>query len=676
VGISLQAMMGRLGLARGRAPGTRAQVPAASGPAGAIQGDGRSSGLSTSRIDRVGVTVLSLVVVVLVVVLVRVGQLQVAPEGKLVPHIQERVSRQRLPAPRGDVVDKRGRTLAATRTGMRAFVDPVEFSPDPATYGQRLQSLADILETDQRALAEKILPRIEANRTLAAGKKPSRYVRVSEVLDDDQVERLREAKLVGVHMERRSVREEPGGEAVASILGKTDVDHHGMFGVEKNFETLMMPRPGRMDYVRDAWGRPMWVEADKYVVPRRGNDARVSIDLAIQEIAMEELQRGVNDADAAGGRCVVLDPATGEVLALVDIVRDVPGAREFSHESLKAAGAAAHSIRWKIIKDDPGRRVHAALGRNRCVEDVYEPGSTFKPFMWSAVTERRLAEPEEVFNTYNGEWTTPYGRRVKDVTPQPELTWSYVLVYSSNIGMVQGTARLSFEQMWEAARRFGFGTRTNIGLPGESAGIVTPLSKFSKYTQTSMASGYEVAVTPLQMVRAFSVFARNGELAGTLPSLRLTAVDPSKTEPEIRTRVLPAWVANLTREVMSKVSEIMLHKTAARNKNEPPFRHTMFGKSGTANVPMPGGGGYLQNQYNSSFLAAAPLKNPRLVCLVVIDDPGPELIRKRMHYGSAVAGPVLARIMRRSLEYYGVPPDIEPPEQVAAKKDDQQDQGG
>lgn len=629
------------------------------------------------RIDRVGVTMLVCVCVVLVIIVARVAQLQMAPELKLVPHIQERVSRTLLPSPRGDLQDRRGRTLAATRAGYRAIVDPLEFAKNPGSLGDTFRALAEILGKDQQEISSRIMSRVQANERLTADGKPIRYLSISDILDESQVERLREVRFRGVHLERRSIREDPGGDAVASILGKVDVNHHGIFGAERNFDDIMRPRPGVMNYVRDASGRPLWVEANDYIVPRRGADVRLSMDLALQEIALEELQRGVEDADAQGGRCVMVDPSSGELLAMVDIVRDLPGLVTYSPEAARAAESSGHRVRFKIVADDPRRKVHAALGRNRCVEDVYEPGSTFKPFMWAAVTERGLARPDEVFNTYNGEWTTPYGRRIKDVTEQDELTWSYVLVYSSNIGMVQGTSRLSFEQMHEAARRFGFGSRTNIGLPGESNGLVTTLNKFTKYTQTSMASGYEVGVTPLQMVRAFSVFARNGDLAGTLPSLRLTAVDPNRPEPDVRTRVLPEWVANLTREVMAKISDVMTERASRKYKDEPAFLYKMFGKSGTAEVCAPNGRGYIKNQHNSSFIAAAPFDNPRFVCLVIIDDPGPKLVAGRMHYGSAVAGPVLTRIMRRSLEYYGVPPDIKAPEKVAQRQDEEDaDQGG
>lgn len=322
--------------------------------------------------------------------------------------------------------------------------------------------------------------------------------------------------------------------------------------------------------------------------------------------------------------------------------------------------------RYTTIRADGGRS--AAGLRNRCVEDAYEPGSTFKPFMWAEVTALGLARPEEVFNTHDGEWTTPYGRRITDVEPFGTQTWAHILVHSSNIGMVQGTARMSFKQMRDAVLKLGFGSRTKIGLPGESTGLVTPLKRWSNYSQTSVASGYEVAVTPLQMVRAFSVFARTGDAAGTLPPIRLTAIDPELHGGVVGgERVLPAEVANLTRETMRGVTE-RLDSRLSRNAEAEPLRYDAFGKSGTAEIPLgppppgkrrpKGSDGYYQGQYNSSFIAAAPAEHPRVVVVVVIDDPGPQRVATRTHYGAATAGPVNRRIIERTLGYLGVPPTV------------------
>lgn len=592
-----------------------------------------------------------------VAVLARVVQLQTAPGERLSAHIQDRISRRTQMAPRGDLLDRRGRVLATTRVGYRVFIDPKELR-EP--FGSTIQAIAEATGVEVDAVAERIIERVQRSREReSAGLDPIRYVSVGGVLDDAQLELARRIKAPGVHIEQRPVREQTGGDAIASLVGKVGVDHNGLIGAEQRFDQEVVPVPGYLDYVRDASGRAMWVEASGYRAPERGQSVALSFDLVLQEIAEEEIRFGVEDADAAGGRLVMADPRTGEILAMVDFVREVPGLEEPPKRGTRGAQVDP-SLRYRTIRPDLGRAIHPALARNRCVEDVYEPGSTFKAFMWSVVTERGLAKPGEVFDTHSGEWKTAYGRSVRDVVKRPSMTWREVLVNSSNIGMVQGTERLSFNQMRADVLRFGFGSPTRLGLPGEASGLVTDTRNWSKYTQTSVASGYEVAVTPLQMVRAFSAFARNGDLCGTMPVLTLRAMSDSERRSAVRERVLPEWVVLQAREAMRQVGETMDTRIAARHKDEPALRYSMFGKSGTANIARPDGRGYYPNQYNSSFIAAAPADDPRVVLIVVIDDPGPGPIARREHYGSWVAGPVVRRVFRRSLEYLGVPPDLDP----------------
>lgn len=595
------------------------------------------------------------------VVFARVAQLQLAPGEQLSRHIQDRVTRRAQIAPRGDIVDHRGRLLASTRTGFRVFVDPALLKPP---YGETIGALAAVTGLSDEAVAERMVSAVsESKERELAGKKPIRYVSIGGVLDDHQLEQARKLKIPGLALEPRSVRETPGGPAMASLVGKVGIDHDGLLGAELAYEEDMAGEPGHLDYVRDSSGRPMYIEPTGYQPPDKGGEVRLTIDAYLQEIAYEELARGVMEADAAGGRLVMVDPKTGDILAMVDYVRpgmnlEEPPVRTTLEGRIVQPDSSGH--RYRTIRNDPGRDIHPSLGRNRCVEDLYEPGSTFKSFAWSSAVEFEVVSPDEVFDTHDGAWQTDYGRPIRDVTPKSFLTWRDVLVFSSNIGMVQGMARLSFEKTRRAVVRFGFGQRVNIGLPGESPGIVTPQSRWSKYTQTSISSGYEIAVTPLQMVRAFSVFARTGELAGTLPNLRLRHREDLSPDDEVRVRVLPPWVAYLTRDTLKRVGLMMEDRSRRRFPDEPPVKHSMFGKSGTAEIPRPDGKGYFDGQYNSSFLVGAPVEDPRIVLVVVIDDPGPEQIRKRAHYGTAVAGPVVRRVVRRTLEYLGVPAPGDP----------------
>jgi cell division protein FtsI/penicillin-binding protein 2 len=410
------------------------------------------------------------------------------------------------------------------------------------------------------------------------------------------------------------------------------------------------------------------------VPPVRGRDVRLSVDLEIQRIVMEELERGVKDADAAGARCIVLDPYTGELLALADIVRQPKDAVPYDWNHVIPKGGDGR--RYRIIRDDPLARIHPSLARNRCVEDIYEPGSTFKPFMWSTCVANGVTRLDEVFDTHDGHWKTPYGRPLEDVTKKSSMTWREVLINSSNIGMAQGVARLPFDVTRNAIVRFGFGQRTGIGLPGETPGLVTGPKAWSKYTQTSVAIGYEVGVTPLQMVHAFSAFCRKGDLGGTLPRLRLTASD-TDLGADAAQRVLPAHVAELTRETMKGVTDNLDTRLANKTGDaKEVFRYVAFGKSGTARAPLgkppegkrkpKGSDGYYGGQYNVSFISGAPVEDPRLIVLVVVDDPGPQLVREKRYYGAMVAGPINRRIMERALTYLGVPASEKPEGVVAA----------
>jgi cell division protein FtsI/penicillin-binding protein 2 len=423
-----------------------------------------------------------------------------------------------------------------------------------------------------------------------------------------------------VGLEPRLVRRYPSGEAGAAVVGLVGFEHTGLSGAEHVFDDRLAPRDGRLTYLRDARRQALWIDPAGYEPGDDGRDVRLSIDLVIQGIAERHLALGVERHNAGGGRVVVLDCVSGEILAMCDVL----GAR---------SGETA--IR------DPGREIHPALGRNRCVTDPYEPGSTMKPFVWAAVTESGRADPGEIIETpESGPYRTGYGRLVRDVHSQGAITWQNVLVKSSNAGMSIVVERLSHEELREAIERFGFGSETHCGVPGESPGLVTPPGRWSRYTQTSVAIGHEIAVTPVQLVRAFSAFARDG----TLPPSRITAEDPSGMPFAFRRRACSEAVADLVRRTLRQV---MLEGTGRPAQSQ---RYQLFGKSGTAQLPDPATGGYHEGRYVSNFIAGAPFEEPRIVVLCVIDDPD----KSRGHFGGRVAGPIVRDVIDESLEYLGV----------------------
>ncbi len=676
------------------------------------------------RADRVARLLSVGVCLVLLVLLARIAQLKGAPGEALDASINSRISRQGLDGARGELLDRRGRVLSTTRFGYRVIVDP-EASGDrademivrlsgalgmaPGELGARV--MGAIIENDMRrerlekpgkaaavSLADSLRRRLgmgDLSRAAgesygdgadASGAKPLiRYLPVGEELTLEQSERVRGLGLPGVWLERRPVREYAGGDAVAPIVGKVGLadrtlDQTGLLGAELAMNAPLRERDGRAAYMRDAWGRALWIEQGAWEAADAGESVRLSVDLELQRIATQELRRGVEAADAAGGRLIMLDPRTGEVLAMVDALREIEGAVPFPwlEKQVTVDGQRWVATKGELPADprdrprydvggtDPGRAVHPALGRNRCVEDLYEPGSTFKPFVWSVAMEKGLLGDDEVIDNKANYYVTQCGRSVEDVTHRASLTWDDVLKYSSNVGMAKLSERLSFEQLHEGVVRFGFGARTGLGLPGESAGIVTPEKRWSKYSQTYVAIGHEIGVTPIQMARAFSCFARNDELGGTMPRVALVAGEGDAAKAGVIERVLQPEVALRARFAMVGVAERLDEKIAQLLDDAPPL-YSMFGKSGTAQIPcVPGpdqrrprgSSGYFQNQYNSSFIGGAPLETPRIVVLCVIDDPGPGRIRIRQHYGSYVAGPVVRRVVERSLAYMGVEPDM------------------
>lgn len=511
-----------------------------------------------------------------------------------------------------------------------------------------------------------------------APKRIIRYVPLDAELSPERAEAVRQLRIPGVWLERRPKRSLVGGRGLSAVVGKLGYEGVGVTGMERVLDSWLHGTPGQVKYVRDLAGRPLWVEPGAVRAPEHGQSVRLSVDLELQRIAVEELERGMAWADSAGGRIVVMDPLSGEVLAMADLIRPVqaepfPWFDPASLPREQWPRGVDTGKRYRVFPEDAGRAREPAMARNRCVQDIYEPGSTFKTFVWARAAELGFCPEGEVISKGPGYVMTRSGRSIEDVNSPQTMTWNDVLSHSSNIGMVKLSERMSFAQMQDVPARFGFGKVTGIELQGEEPGLVTPKGSWQQMTQESVSFGHEVAVTPVQLVRAFSAFARNGEASGTLPPTTVlawgdrgvVATSDRLVKPEIVQRV---------RTALSATVERMDFNARARMKDDyPKATYTLFGKSGTAQVPVKqtrsesqkglraplGAEGYLKNQYISSFVAAGPIDEPRLVVLVIIDDPGPHLRPIRAHYGSGCAGPVVRRFMERALRYLGVPPEVQ-----------------
>ncbi len=568
--------------------------------------------------------------------LLRVAQLKTLPPSQLLPAMGSRTSTSTELAARGRILDRRGRILATSVVGYRLFADPAtiwKHGNDKIREGLKSDPQASVATDpfeDVAALLGSVLGRSSSDveQTLRQ-RADDRYVVLDADLSESELDGIKTLALEGLGIESKLVRQYPQGSVGAGVVGKVGFEHKGLAGAELAFEKRLAATNGKLTYLRDVQRNVLHIEDGNFVPADDGADVRLSIDLVLQDIAERRLAEAVRQYNAGGGRLVVFDPLSGDVLAMADTLRKRSG--------------------WREVTDDPSRRIDPALGRNRCLTDPFEPGSTFKPFVWAAATEVGVFTPaSRVPTPTNGPYRTGFGRAIRDVKYYGPVSWRTVLVKSLNSGMAIAGERMSFEDMQEkAVARFGFGAVTNLGVPGETAGLVTSPSAWSKYTQTSVAMGHEIGVTPLQMVRAFSTFCTDGWMPQPRIALPVSADGRVLASPH--TAVIPSSIAHETRSAMEGV----LTEGTGRRAQSAIYR--MFGKSGTAQLPKPPdqGKGYFEDRYVANFIAGAPFEQPRIVVLCVIDDPD----KKKGHFGGSIAGPVVRDVIDESLQYLGVKPD-------------------
>ncbi|MEM7682201.1 MAG: penicillin-binding protein 2 [Planctomycetota bacterium] len=556
-----------------------------------------------ARAGSVGGVMAVLLSILLVALLGRVVQLQAYPAERLGPLLDDTHGSGEIKARRGAIVDRRGRPVAISRVAYRMFVDPL-FIDDHSTY---LERLAFGLGYDPAEVGRRLM-----------GKSHRRYVVIDPRVPDDKLDAIREAGIPGVYLEPYVVREYPFGTLAGQLIGFVGSEGVGLEGIERRFDRAMQGSQGAYRFLRDRRARPMWVESRGYQAHAHGEPVRLTIDARVQQIAEQELERVVGRVKAKAGQIVVMEPYSGDVLAV-------------AHYPLFDPGSFGES--------DPDHR------RNRVVTDVYEPGSIFKPFIWAGLTELRQADPGETIDCEMGAWRMPNGRTLRDAKDKGLLSWSEVLMFSSNIGMAKVAARVDPAELHGMVAKFGFGSPTGSGLPGEVTGVLRNPAQWTSYSMGSIPMGHEVSVTAMQVVRGFCVLANGGYLVTPRLVQRVgdeeQGLDAQNTPP----RVLSARAARLTRQVLRDT----VSQGSGRLADSPFYE--VFGKTGTAELPNAERGGYHRDRYISSFVAGAPTRRPRLVVGVFVHDPDKSID----HYGGRVSAPAARRVLERSLAYLGEP---------------------
>ncbi|WP_339908414.1 penicillin-binding protein 2 [Symmachiella dynata] len=520
------------------------------------------------------------------------------------PRLRQQVEKQWaahevLPARPGDITDRNGRLLATTVSVRSLFVVP-------ARIEQRWQfaaQLADALGRDRDGVFQRIS---------AHGDK--QFLWMARRLTDEQAAVIRDLDLPRDCFGFRDefLRVYPQGEIAAQVLGIRDIDGIGRGGLEEHLNEALRGRDGRRSVARDARGHVVEVSERITRPPQHGQTVRLTLDAVIQLHAQRALQKVMQDWKPKSACAIVLEPQTGGVLAMANCPT-------FDPNQLDNVPDEA----WK----------------NHAIASIYEPGSTFKPFIVAAAIEQGLIQPDEMFDCEHGEYRM--GRRVlHDHHGYGELSVTDILVKSSNIGMAKIGERLTNPGIYATAVKFGFGRKTGIELPGELKGMLRPLRKWNSYSTGSVPMGQEIAVTPLQLISATAGLANGGRQCTPhlVENQRSGIAGPATV---IVSQTVDANVADWI--VQGPMTEVVRRGTGRNAKSKD---YTVFGKTGTAQKPDPQTGAYSNQLHVSSFICGAPAENPQALVLVVVDEPsvGPN------HYGGTIAAPAAAQILKKTLE--------------------------
>ena len=509
-----------------------------------------------------------------------------------------------ISAHRGEIVDRHGEILAVSTPVDSIWANPGELAPAM----ERLSELAGVLEVEEDWLARQITSNLDRE-----------FVYLRRHLRPDHAARVMQLGMPGVSTFREYRRYYPAGEVAGHLLGFTSIDDEGQEGLEFEFDYWLKGEHGAKRVLQDRLGR--FIEDVELVKPARpGRTLRASIDLRLQYLAYRELKQAVAEHGAISGSVVLLDPATGEVLAMANQPSYNPNDR---------------------MQFDPSRY------RNRAITDIFEPGSSFKPFVIAAALESGQYQPDSIIDTSPGHLQVNGRIVTKDNNNLGEIDLTTVLARSSNVGAAKLALQLDQEQIWSTLSRFGIGRITESGFPGESAGVLQDVRYWNPVGQATLSYGYGLSVTPLQLAQAYAIIAANGMHR---PVSLLALEEGAAGEPAISPR---------TASMLKSMLEAVVSQGTGRRAAVANFR--VAGKTGTAWKS--GEGGYFSDRYLAAFGGFAPLDDPRLVAVVVIDEP-----RGSAYYGGEVAAPIFSRILSGALRLLSVPPDAlpEPPPTVLA----------
>jgi cell division protein FtsI (penicillin-binding protein 3) len=503
---------------------------------------------------------------------------------------------EKITAHRGSITDRNGEPLAISTPVDSVWANPKEL----AAAVDRVPVLAQTLGVDSQLLMRRITRSMDKE-----------FLYLKRHLNPEQAHRVMALKLPGVNVLREYRRFYPAGEVTGHLVGFTSVDDNGQEGLELAFNHWLAGESGAKRVLKDRLGRS--VENVASIQPSRpGKDLRSSIDLRLQYLAYRALKGAIQKHRADSGSIVILDIQSGEVLAVVNQPTYNPNDRaQYSAERY----------------------------RNRAITDIFEPGSSIKPLVMAAALESGTFQPASMIDTAPG-FINVGAKRIEDRTELGRVSLTTILARSSNVGATKVAMSLEADQLWSTMARFGLGDLTTSGFPGESAGLLTHYNHWQEISQATLAYGYGLSVTPLQLASAYAAIGSNGYAR----PVSLIALDL----PKEGAQVIGVETAIAVRRMLEEVI-----RPGGTGTKAAVAGYRVAGKTGTSWKFA--AGGYSQDKYISIFAGLAPASNPRLAAVVVIDEP-----RGDLYYGSDVAAPVFAEVMAESLRLLAVPPDALP----------------
>ncbi|WP_312244554.1 peptidoglycan D,D-transpeptidase FtsI family protein [Stutzerimonas nitrititolerans] len=504
-----------------------------------------------------------------------------------------------IPAHRGLITDRHGEPLAVSTPVTTLWGNPRELQAARARWPE----LAEALGQDSATLTKRLQEQAERE-----------FIYLVRGLTPQQGQRVLDLKIPGVYEQEEFRRFYPAGEVAAHVVGFTDIDDRGREGMELAYEEWLAGVPGKRQVLKDRRGRLI---KDVQVVKnaKAGKALALSIDLRLQYLAHSELRDVVQQYGAKSASLVMVDVETGEVLAMANQPTYNPNNR---------------------------RNLQPAAMRNRALIDVFEPGSTVKPFSIAAALGTGKYHPESVINTLPG-WMRIGRYTIRDVSRGGQLNLTQILMKSSNVGISKIALDIGPEPVYAAMQQAGFGQSTGLGFPGERVGNLPNHRKWRDAETASLAYGYGLSVTAVQLAHAYSVLGNEGR---NVP-LSLLRLDQRPEGVQIIDKDISATVLQMLRAVVEEDG-------GGGSRARVPGYH-VGGKSGTAKK-VSGTGGYTKDAYRSFFAGVAPLSNPRIAVVVVVDEPS-----EGGYYGGLVAAPVFGKVMARALRLLNVAPDNLPP---------------